>query len=120
MVEQRVDPVLFGMSHDYVGDLAETVALLWPQPEVPPAAPATPALSVIVVRLQSLTRPQAHFVLAELLARLDAEGRLSLLPLRPRGLRACVSARLAKNAPATACGPVLGAFERVPLGSTTR
>src|SRR3546814_16384916 len=27
LVEQRVDPVLFAMSHDYVGALAETVAL---------------------------------------------------------------------------------------------
>ncbi|HZW46535.1 MAG TPA: ATP-dependent DNA ligase, partial [Microvirga sp.] len=32
LVEERVDPVLFRMSHDYVGDLAETVALIWPAP----------------------------------------------------------------------------------------
>ena len=31
-VEARVDPVLFGWSYDYVGDLAETVALIWPSP----------------------------------------------------------------------------------------
>ena len=30
VAEARVDPVLFGWSHDFVGDLAETVALLWP------------------------------------------------------------------------------------------
>src|SRR5918997_6726520 len=30
MVEDRIDPVLFYMSRDYVGDTAETVALLWP------------------------------------------------------------------------------------------
>ena len=30
-VEARVDPVLFGWSYDYVGDLSETVALLWPR-----------------------------------------------------------------------------------------
>ena len=29
-VEGRVDSVLFGWSYDYVGDLAETVALIWP------------------------------------------------------------------------------------------
>src|SRR3546814_8715767 len=81
LVEQRVDPVLFAMSHDYVGDLAETVALIWPQPEVPPAAPEDPALSVIVVRLQSLTRQQAPFVMAELLDRLEAYGRFALLQL---------------------------------------
>src|SRR6478752_7440058 len=30
LVEERVDPVLFHMSRDYVGDTAETIALLWP------------------------------------------------------------------------------------------
>ena len=30
LVEARVDPVLFQLSYDYVGDLAETVSLLWP------------------------------------------------------------------------------------------
>jgi DNA ligase-1 len=27
---ERVDETLFGWSYDYVGDLAETVALIWP------------------------------------------------------------------------------------------
>ena len=35
LIEQRVDPVLFRMSRDYVGDTAETVALLWPAPDRP-------------------------------------------------------------------------------------
>src|ERR1700761_6713773 len=30
LIEARVDPVLFRMSRDYVGDTAETIALLWP------------------------------------------------------------------------------------------
>ena len=29
--ETRVDPVLFAWSYDYVGDLAETAALIWPE-----------------------------------------------------------------------------------------
>ena len=33
LVEERVDPVLFRMSRDYVGDMAETVSLLWPKPD---------------------------------------------------------------------------------------
>ncbi len=28
---RRMDPVLFGYSYDYVGDLAETIALVWDQ-----------------------------------------------------------------------------------------
>src|ERR1700749_5143299 len=37
MVRQRVDPELVAMSRDFVGDLAETVALIWPKPEGEPA-----------------------------------------------------------------------------------
>src|SRR5688500_11296970 len=33
LIAERVDPVLFGLSYDYVGDLSETVALLWPEPD---------------------------------------------------------------------------------------
>src|SRR6185312_15747187 len=33
LITERVDPVLFAMSYDYVGDLSETVALMWPRPE---------------------------------------------------------------------------------------
>src|SRR5438445_10262831 len=30
LIAERTDPVLFGLSHEYVGDLSETVALMWP------------------------------------------------------------------------------------------
>ncbi|GJE32367.1 cisplatin damage response ATP-dependent DNA ligase [Methylobacterium oxalidis] len=32
LAEERVDPTLFRLSHNYVGDLAETVSLIWPAP----------------------------------------------------------------------------------------
>ena len=32
LVEERIDPVLFQLSWNYVGDLAETTALIWPAP----------------------------------------------------------------------------------------
>ncbi|MFN3687399.1 MAG: ATP-dependent DNA ligase, partial [Salinarimonas sp.] len=35
LIQERTDPVLFEMSYSYVGDLAETVALLWPQTSLP-------------------------------------------------------------------------------------
>src|ERR1700730_4800878 len=34
LITERADPVLFALSYDYVGDLSETVALMWPV--VPP------------------------------------------------------------------------------------
>src|SRR5579872_7072747 len=30
LIAERTDPTLFGLSYDYVGDLSETVALMWP------------------------------------------------------------------------------------------
>lgn len=36
LVEERIDPVLFRLSHNYVGDLAETTALIWPVPSLSP------------------------------------------------------------------------------------
>ncbi len=39
LIAERTDPVLFGLSYDYVGDLSETVALMWP----PPLAGRTPS-----------------------------------------------------------------------------
>src|SRR6201989_245793 len=34
LIAERVDPVLFELSYDYVGDLSETVALVWPAPDL--------------------------------------------------------------------------------------
>ncbi|HEX3883557.1 MAG TPA: cisplatin damage response ATP-dependent DNA ligase, partial [Stellaceae bacterium] len=34
LIAERTDPVLFELSHDYVGDLSETVALMWPTPSI--------------------------------------------------------------------------------------
>ena len=43
-----MDPVLFGYSYDYVGDLAETVSLVWPEPGPSGAPTATPTLGEVV------------------------------------------------------------------------
>src|ERR1041384_7612065 len=32
LIAERTDPALFALSYDYVGDLSETVALMWPAP----------------------------------------------------------------------------------------
>ncbi len=37
LIAARADPVLFGLSYDYVGDLSETVALMWPRASRPPS-----------------------------------------------------------------------------------
>ena len=96
LVSERVDPVLFGLSYDYVGDLAETVALIWPDADIPGTTP--PRLAEVVNELQLLTRAQAPAVMTRLLDRLDANARFALLKLATGGMRVGVSARLAKTA----------------------
>src|SRR6185312_12976749 len=94
-VEARMDPQLFALSYDYVGDLAETVALVWPRK---PGANREPELSEVVDALSSATRSQVQTLLEGWLDALDADGRWALLKLLTGGLRVGVSARLAKQA----------------------
>jgi len=100
IIEERVDPVLLAMSHDYVGDFAETVALIWPkgsdQPEDIDDGSLT--LGAVVERLLTLGRSEAPRALAQMLDHLDANGRFALLKLATGGLRIGVSARLARTA----------------------
>ena len=42
LIADRTDPVLFALSYDYVGDLSETVALMWPKAADHEAVAATP------------------------------------------------------------------------------
>lgn len=92
----RVDPVLLKLSRDYVGDTAETVALIWPAREGVERTDIR--LSEVVERLKGMSRSTVRTVLADLLDRLDASERFALLKLALGGLRIGISARLAKTA----------------------
>ena len=113
LIEARVDPVLFRMSRDYVGDTAETVALLWPEPVTPQGDPGPLSITQAVERLHSLSRADAPAALAEMLDRSDAEERYALLKMATGALRIGVSARLAKQALADAFGIDVDAVEEV-------
>src|SRR6266446_5676763 len=92
----RVDPELLGWSYDFVGDLAETVSLIWPAP--PGGAGHVPSLAEIVDRLKGAGRGEVASLLEPWLDTLDATGRWALLKLVTGSLRIGVSARLAKTA----------------------
>ena len=115
IAEERVDPVLLYMSRDYVGDMAETVSLLWPtrQGEPPEVDDATITISEAVDRLRGASRIDAPHVLARMLDHLDASGRFALLKLATGALRVGISARLAKQALADAFGLEVEAVEEV-------
>ena len=69
----RIDPELWRLSYDYVGDLAETLALVW-QPRAGVNAPP-PALSDVVRALQDTPKPEVPALIAGWLDTLDAGGR---------------------------------------------
>jgi DNA ligase 1 len=102
LIAERSDPVLFELSYDYVGDLSETVALMWAARGQIAASGehGAPTLSSVVTALSSLGKADLPAQLARWLDQLDETGRWALLKLVTGGLRIGVSARLAKTAAA--------------------
>jgi DNA ligase-1 len=97
LMKDKIDPVLFDLSYDYVGDLSETVSLLWP--DNPAARQATlPALSVLISECLRLPKTELKNYLADLLDRCSALERWALLKLGTGSMRIGVSARFLKQA----------------------
>ncbi|WP_297691957.1 cisplatin damage response ATP-dependent DNA ligase [Phenylobacterium sp.] len=97
-VEERMDPQLFWWSYDYVGDLAETVALVWPRR---PGANREPELAEVVEGLKSASRAEVQRLIEGWLDAMDEpRERWALLKLMTRELRVGLTARLAKRAAA--------------------
>ena len=122
LITERTDPVLFALSYDYVGDLSETVALMWPKvaPQAPSAPlppcamrveggeptspghnhPPPPTLAEVVTTLRTLGKTELPRQLSRWLDELDETGRWALLKLVTGAMRIGISARLAKMAAA--------------------
>ena len=106
LIAERTDPVLFELSYDYVGDLSETIALMWPSMASASApgdgkvqgADDELTLTRVVETLATLGKAQLPQQLARWLDALDETGRWALIKLVTGGLRVGVSARLAKAA----------------------
>lgn len=97
LIAERTDAVLFAYSYDYVGDLAETISLIWPAPDARPAETTLP-LGRVVHELQQASRREGPQLVAGWLDMLGISERYALLKLVTGGLRIGVSARLAKQA----------------------
>ncbi|HEY3799355.1 MAG TPA: cisplatin damage response ATP-dependent DNA ligase [Caulobacteraceae bacterium] len=109
-VEARLDPILFRWSYDFVGDLAETVALVWP---AAPGANREPELSEVVDTLRGALRGDVQGLIEGWLDALDSDGRWALLKLLTGALRVGLSARLAKQAAADMGGKDVAEIEEI-------
>ncbi|HEV7268829.1 MAG TPA: cisplatin damage response ATP-dependent DNA ligase [Falsiroseomonas sp.] len=129
LVAARTDPALLALSHDYVGDFAETVALIWPAPVRSRSAAGAeresagqtgegvntppPGLAEVVAAMEATAKAELPALIAGWLDALDANGRFALIKLVTGGLRVGVSARLAKTALAEWSAQELDAIEEV-------
>ena len=106
LIAERTDPVLFELSYDYVGDLSETVALMWPGKNSSPAGGEVQEISLtaVIETLATLGKAQLPQQLARWLDALDETGRWALIKLVTGGLRIGVSVRLVKAAVAALAG----------------
>jgi DNA ligase-1 len=106
LVLEKLDPVLFQYSYDYVGDLAETIALVWDGGEKDDTTDEEqPRLGEVVAMMNSLGRTEVRAAVRDLLDHLDPSSRFAFLKLATGALRIGVSARLAKQALSDMSGP---------------
>jgi len=98
LVLERMDEVLFRYSYDYIGDLAETISLVWERPTDSETTAADLSLGAIVHQLETAGRANVHGLVRNLLDQLQGSSRFALLKLITGGLRIGVSARLVKQA----------------------
>ncbi|MFD1745407.1 cisplatin damage response ATP-dependent DNA ligase [Rhizobium helianthi] len=102
---EKLDPVLFQYSYDYVGDLAETISLIWDGGRKERVADTDqPRLGAVIHAMNSLGRTQTLGAVRDLLDHLDHSSRFAFLKLATGSLRIGVSARLAKQALAEMSG----------------
>ncbi len=105
LVLERMDEVLFRYSYDYVGDLAETISLVWDkESDIERPAGEQPKLGEVIRRMNALGRTEVRSFVRDLLDRLDTSGRFAFLKLATGAMRIGVSARLAKQALAELSG----------------
>ncbi len=81
LIAARTDPALFALSYDYVGDLSETVALMWPVRHALTNSPPPPTLTEVVGTPRRLAKNELPAQLARWLDELDETGRWALVKL---------------------------------------
>jgi len=115
VVTREVDPHLFGLSYDYVGDLGETIALIWPHHG---QQDDLPSLTGLIELFNTTSKSELPALIASLLTRAGINERWALVKLVTGALRIGLSARLAKTALAEMSGKDLQQLEEIWHGLT--
>ncbi len=113
LAAERVDPVLLALSYDYVGEMSETIAHIWPRDPRAALLNRLPPLHEVIHEFQTRDKPGARDYLALLLDNMTAAERWALLKLGLRTLRIGMSARSVKHVLADFGGVSIGEIEEV-------
>jgi DNA ligase-1 len=113
LAAERVDPVLLALSYDYVGEMSETIAHIWPRDPRAAFSNRLPPLHEVIHEFQTRDKPGARDYLALLLDNMTAAERWALLKLGLRTLRIGMSARSVKHVLADFGGVSIGEIEEV-------
>jgi DNA ligase-1 len=98
------------MSYDYVGDLGETIALIWPHHG---AQEDLPSLTELIELFNTTSKSELPALIASLLTRAAINERWALVKLATGALRIGLSARLAKTALANMSGKDIQELEEI-------
>ncbi len=109
----RVDPELFLLSYDYVGDLAETISLIWPLPADSADAMTLPGVADFITDIEARSKADVAGHIAAHLDSATPSERWAMIKLATGGLRVGVSSRLAKTALAAYGGQDLAEIEKI-------
>lgn len=96
LIKEHMDSTLVDMSYDYVGDLADTVSLLWETSSLA-MNNSLPALHEIIHQLNLLPKTQISDYLTMQLNQMDVTQRWAFLKLITGSLRVGVSSRFVKQ-----------------------
>ena len=94
LVYNKVDKNLFNFSYDYVGDLAETISLIWPKS----IKRKSYNLAILIEKIQKLKKNEIKIEFSKILDHLSNNERWALLKICTGGLRIGVSEKLVKTA----------------------
>ena len=94
IIKSRIDPVLFDLSYDYVGDLAETISLIWPTEK----KGKTPKLNFFVEFLSNTNKNKIKDFLTSQLDIASPTERWAIIKLFTGGYRIGLSEKIMKIA----------------------
>ncbi len=106
----RVDPILFAMSQDFVGDLGETTALMWPRRA---SNRECPRLGEVLEALAGAARADLMEIIEPWLDTMEATERRVFLKLAGRRLGVGISPKMVRRALALLGGVPLSEIEEI-------